>query len=368
MFVGIFNSPIRQGKTYIVQCFVFFLFLFSPFAQTIAEEFSVGTIERPPFSFHNDNKELTGFSVELWELVADRVEMSYQWDEKESFKALIDDVAASKNTLAIANISMTSEREQYVDYSHSVYASGMAIAVKQGGKPNWLGLIWESGILWFIGGALLVLLVIAHVVWFFERDIEDARHDYFRDDYVGGVWDAFWWAFIIMTMGGFENQVPHKVINRLLAIFWIFASLFFISTLTAKITTTLTIAELKTGIESYKDLAGKRIGVTEGSTHERFLNVKNMSPIAYPNMTELYADLKEGKLDAVVADFPILSYYAKHQGADWMIMAGEIFNPDNYAIIFPENSPHVEDVNKALLQIREEGKYDELYQKYFGAD
>lgn len=366
MFVGMFESLKFMGKASFFQCFLILLVVFSPLSSVTAEEFSVGTIDRPPFAFHNENNELTGFSVELWELIADRVQIPYKWDEKESFKSLIDDVVEGKNALAIANISMTSDREQLVDYSHPVYASGMAIAVKQGGKPNWLTLIWESGILWFIGGALLVLLVIAHVVWFFERDIEDARHDYFRDDYLGGVWDAFWWAFIIMTMGGFENQVPHKIVNRLLAIFWIFVSLFFISTLTAKITTTLTVAELKTGIESYKDLAGKKIGVTDGSTHQRFLNAKNMNPVAYPNMTALYKDLKEGKLDAVVADFPILSYYAKHQGADWMMLAGEVFNPDNYAIIFPENSLQVEIVNKALLEIREEGKYDVLYQKYFG--
>ena len=120
----------------------------------------------------------------------------------------------------------------------------------------------------------LILLVIAHIVWFFERGVEDARHDYFRDDYIGGVWDSFWWAFIIMTMGGFENEVPYKRSSRVLAIFWIIVSLFFISTLTAKITTALTVAELQTGIENYKDLSGKQIVVTEGSSHQKFLQSK----------------------------------------------------------------------------------------------
>jgi len=326
----------------------------------------VSTIERPPFVFVDKNEKLTGFSIELWDAIATRLDLSYQWNVTTQFAETLDSVNNKKSDLAIANISITSAREKDADFSHSIFESGMAIAVKKGSSTSFLTLIWESGILMFLGGAFLILLVIAHLVWFFERNVEDSRHDYFRDDYIGGIWDAFWWAFIIMTMGGFENEVPKKIFNRVIAMFWIIASLFFISTLTAKITTALTVAELKTGIQNYKDLSGKRVGVTEGSSHEKFLDKMGVNTTAYETLDKLYLDLKSSKIDAIVADSPILSYYASHDGAEWMQVTGDTFNPDSYGIYFSEGSPLIEDVNTALLILREDGFYNELSEKYFG--
>lgn len=333
---------------------------------SVADVLSVSTIDRPPFSFHNDQGEFTGFSIDLWNEIANRIGAETKWVEHQQFSGMVNSATAGETDLAISNISITSAREKNADFSQPIFASGMAIAVKQGRSRNIMQLIWDSGMLLFLLGALLLVFIVANVIWFFERNIEDARHDYFRDDYFGGVWDAFWWAFVIMTMGGFEKEVPHRIFNRLLAMFWIVVSLFFISTLTAKITTALTVAELKTDIEGYQDLPGKRVGVTASSSHARFLSDKHIAFVAYPTLNEMYQALQMGKLDAIVADFPILSYFASHAGADWIMLAGEPFNAENYGILLPDDSNHVEAINNALLKIREEGVYDQIYGKYFG--
>jgi len=337
--------------------------------QSRGESLSVSTIERAPFSFHNDSNELTGFSVELWDEIATRAELDYVWVEYEQFPEMINSAISGTADMAIANISITSSREAQADFSQPMFESGMSIAVVKGKNGKGLiSLIWESGILWFLLGALGLVFLIANVVWFFERGIEDSRHDYFRDDYLGGVWDAFWWAFVIMSMGGFENEVPHRKINRLLAMFWIITSLFFISTLTAKITTALTVSELKTGIESYSDLKGKRVGVTAGSSHQKFLSDNNISTIPFNTLESLYAALKDRDLDAIVADYPILSYYASQNGSEWIQLTGSIFNPENYGILLPDSSIHTEAINNAILTMREDGTYADIYRKYFSAN
>ncbi len=325
----------------------------------------VGTIERPPFMFYTDGQP-SGFSVELWEQIAREIPVTYRWQPHQRFSDMVDETVAGRNNLAIANISITAEREKIADFSQPIFQSGMAIAVKSGGRRSFISLFWDSGILLFIAGAFVVLLIIAHILWFFERNVVDARHDYFRDSYLGGVWDAFWWAFVIMTMGGFENEVPHKKFSRFLAMIWILISLFFISTLTAKITTALTVAELQTGIESYRDLSGKRVGVTIGSSHQKFLSSHGISPRGYESLEQLYEDLNKGKLDAIVADFPILSYYANHDGAGWLKIAGEPFNLESFGILLPEDSSLVEEIDVALLKIRENGSYEKLLNRYFG--
>ena len=326
----------------------------------------VNTIERVPFSYHNENNRRVGFSVELWEEIAKTLKIDYAWYETKTFSELTQDIFSKRADIAVANISVTSDREKKADFSYSIFESGMAIAVKKGEGASLWSLLVDSGIFTFLGIAFLVLLFVAHIIWFFERDIEEGEIDYFRDDYRHGIWDAFWWAFIVMTTGGLEGEVSRRILNRILAGLWIVASLFFISTLTAKITTSMTVAQLQSDIQSYKDLAGKKVGVTEGSSHQKFLAKKGIRTIAYPTLKEMYADLKKGKLKAVVSDFPLLSYYASHDGAEWMVLAGKTFNHESYGFMFTQNSPYVERVNTALLKLKENGYYKALYDKYFG--
>lgn len=333
-----------------------------------AEPLKVGTIERPPFSFSETDGatgQRVGFSVEIWEAIAERLDLDFEWVPYTVFGDMVADASGGQIDLAIANISITAARERIGDFSQPIFESGTAIAVKREAEQSVLGLIWESGILWFLLGALLLVFIVANVVWFFERGIEDARHDYFRDDYIGGVWDAFWWAFIILTMGGFEKEVPHKIINRLLAMMWIVVSLFFISTLTARITTALTVAELRTGIESWQDLAGKHVGVTAGSTQEAFFDSRNIETQRYDTFDALLDSLKAGQTDAIVADMPVLSWYLSKPASEWMMLAGETFNIDNYGILFPDDALLLEAIDTELLSLREEGVYREIHERYF---
>ena len=326
----------------------------------------VGTIERIPFSYHDENGQLTGFSVELWDRIAKDANLSYNWKESKTFSNLLQNVYDKKTDVAVANISVTSDREKKADFSYSIFESGMAIAVKKGGGISIWKLIADSGLLKFLGIAFLILFVVAHIVWFFERNLKEGEEDYFRDDYRHGIWDAFWWAFVIMTLGGLEGEVSKRLINRVIAGLWIVASIFFISTLTAKITTSMTVAKLQSDIESYRDLKGLRVGVTKGSSHQKFLNSKGISTITYDSLESMYRDLKNGKLQAIVSDYPLLSYYATHDGASWMMITGDIFNKESYGFMFIENSPYLEKVNSSLLKLKESGYYQSLYNKYFG--
>ncbi len=333
----------------------------------IEPELTVGTIERPPFMMKDKEGNISGFSIELWNEIANRLDRKTQFKEFTTFSEMANATQTGKVQASIANISITSKREAVMDYSQPIYDSGLQILIsKKENKISYLQIIWDSGIFLFILFAIAVLLIIAHILWFLERDIEDARHDYFRDDYLGGVWDAFWWAFIVMTMGGFEKEVPHKVSSRLLAMFWITASLFFISTLTAKITTALTVSELKTSIASYKDLKGKRVGISAGPIARNFL-AKNGVAVEkeYEKLSTLLNDLETGKLDAIVQDAPILQYYASHAGAGKVVLAGGVFKPEKYGILFSQGSELKEKVDQILIGLYEDGTYATLLNKYF---
>lgn len=332
-----------------------------------AEPLEIGTIERPPFATKTSSGEWTGFSVDVWKEIAERNDFEYSFAEFQVFSEMVNSVEVRDLDMAAANISITSTREEVMDYSQPIYDSGLQVMISTEGNnvPFWK-IIWDSGIIAFLGFAVLVLLVIAHFLWFFERGKESHRHDYFRDDYVGGIWDAFWWAFIIMTMGGFENEVPSSKISRFLAMFWIVVSLFFISTLTAKITTSLTLSELQSDIASYQDLSGKEVGISKGSPSKEFLDDEGISTIEYATFGELITDLKNGVLDAVVHDTPVLGYFASHEGKGKYTLVGETFKPEKYGFLLPEESTLKESIDRTLIQMKEDGSYNKIEEKYFG--
>ncbi len=326
----------------------------------------VGTIERPPFSTQQANGEWTGFSLELLKTISQRTGITYTLEKETSFADMLNKVKMGSTQMAVANISVTSSREASMDFSQPIYITGLQILTSADyQKINYWDIIWESGIILFLCGALLVLLIVAHLMWFFERG-EDAKHDYFRDEYFGGIWDAFWWAFVICTMGGFEKERPEHVIGRIIAVFWILASLFFISTLTAKIASSLTVAELSGGINHYNDLRGKKVGAPKGTTISDFLDKENIRYIEYDDFSQSLADLEQKKLDAIVGDAAVSRYYAQNQGQGKVTIAGDVFSKSNIAFAFSEDSPFFEPINAALITMQEDGSFDQLKQKYFG--
>ncbi len=336
--------------------------------ETILESkpITVGTIERPPFSTQQSNGEWTGFSIELLNTISQRTGITYKLEKESSFADMLNKVKTGASQVAVANISVTSSREASMDFSQPIYVTGLQILTSADyQKINYWDIIWDSGILIFLCGALLVLLIVAHLMWFFERG-EDAKHDYFRDEYLGGIWDAFWWAFVICTMGGFEKERPEHVIGRIIAVFWVLASLFFISTLTAKIASSLTVAELSSGINHYNDLRGKKVGAPKGTTISDFLDKENIRYIEYDDFSQSLEDLEQKKLDAIVGDAAVSRYYAQNQGQGKVAIAGGVFSKSNIAFAFSEDSPFFEPINTALITMQEDGSFNQLKQKYFG--
>lgn len=332
-----------------------------------ADTLTVATIERPPFASQTTDGQWRGFSIALVEEIAARSGHDLQYQTYDAFAGMLSAVEANQVSLAAANISATAEREAVMDFTQPIFDSGLQIIVPADSAGKGLfQVVWESGILTFLLGAIAALLVMAHLVWLFERNIDNPRHDYFRDDYLGGIWDAFWWAFIIVTMGGFENERPHHYVGRALAVFWVTTSLFFVSALTAQITTALTVAELSSDIQSVRDLHGKRVGAPVGTTIATFLDENQVAYTPYDDFTDVLAAVSDGELDAAVGDAPVVQQYAATVGNGHVRVVGDVFAPDSIALAFPEDSPYLETFNQTLLAMKHDGSYERLRVQYFG--
>lgn len=326
----------------------------------------VATREVRPFVFQEKGR-LTGFSVELWQEIAKQMDVKSDFVLKPTVKELLDSVTSHEAALGIAAISITAERELKWDFSQPMFDSGLQILVPaQGSQGSVVGVllanVFSTAVLPVLVMVLLIILIPAHLVWFFER-----RHStgmLTQQNYFPGIFEACWWA--ASTLATQADQMPRAAFARVIAVIWMFASVVFIAYFTAAVTSSLTVQQLRGEINGPEDLPGKRVASVQGSTSVEYLRQHNVDPMEYAKVEEAFEALQQGQVDAVVYDAPVLLYYASHQGKNKFQTAGTIFRKENYGIAFPSNSPYRKPVNEALLKLKENGTYDQLYQKWFG--
>ena len=70
-----------------------------------------------------------GFSIDLWNKLAESLGVKTEWVYHDTTPAVINSAYESKVDLGIAAITVSSEREKRVDFSNSMYETGLQIMV-----------------------------------------------------------------------------------------------------------------------------------------------------------------------------------------------------------------------------------------------
>ncbi|MEP9347898.1 transporter substrate-binding domain-containing protein [Xanthobacter sp. KR7-225] len=335
-----------------------------PAARAENGEVSVATRIVAPFVVRNADGTLSGFSVDLWRAIAAEAGIRSEFKVHGPLPELLNAVRDDQDQVGIAAISITSEREQYLDFSQPMFRSGLAILVpeEQGGTLGaLLGLLSEEALKVF-GLFLVVLLIPAHLIWFTHRGrVDDALHISRR--YFPGLFQGMLWA--AEGMVGQAQNVPTRLVGRLVWLIWVYAGVILIAYFTALAATTLTVSSLKGDINGPADLVGKAVATVKGSTSARFLADIHAVPIEFATFAEAVAALGSSQAVAVVYDAPVLLFYSSAEGAGKVRVTGEPFRTENYGIIFPLGSKLRRPINAALLKIAENGTYQQIYDKWF---
>jgi len=122
-------------------------------------------------------------------------------------------------------------------------------------------------------------------------------------------------------------------------------------------------------VQQLEDLEGKKIGTKVGSTSYDFLeeNLGDEADITpYPGSSDMYMALLGGSVDAVFYDAPNVAYFAQTRGEGRVKVVGDLYEGQQYGIVFVKGSDWVEPVNEALADMNADGTYDEIYEKWFG--
>jgi len=127
----------------------------------------------------------------------------------------------------------------------------------------------------------------------------------------------------------------------------------------------ITTPEKAKSLKSFKDLAGKKVGVMLGFTGDTV--VSEIKGVKVERFNAAYAAilaLSQNKIDAVVLDSePAKKYTANNKQ---FVIANIPAEEEDYAIAFRKNDKElINKVNAALDKIKANGEYDKLLKKYF---
>lgn len=340
--------------------FILCVMLLSPLV-AMAQDLRVVTVERPPFSMA-DGDAHSGFSMELWQAIAEDRGWSYRIDRLENFGDMLGAIENSTADVAIANISITADREQVMDFTHAIFESGLHIMVPHAtDRSSALETVITREVLEVIAMAFLLLLAGGMLMWLFERKSQP----YFDRPAKEAIFPSFWWALNLVVNGGFEERQPRTFLGRIFGVLLVISSLFIVSIFVAHITASMTVEAIQSNVAGVSDLYGKTVGTTRGSTSARYLERREIDYVAVDNLDDLFGEFEQGRLNAMVFDAPILSHYVNTRGAGVGQLVGGTFLRESYGAAMPTGSTLTEEFNRALLRLRENGTYAQIYQKYF---
>jgi ABC-type amino acid transport substrate-binding protein len=130
------------------------------------------------------------------------------------------------------------------------------------------------------------------------------------------------------------------------------------------------LVESGSKIKAIDDLADATVGVQAGSTGQlEGEDLQDDGQIGevrpYRTIGEALTDLRAGKIEGVIYDLSAAHKKVTENEGEIRYVES-IPTGEQYGIAFPKDSLLVEPVNQALSEIKEDGTYEELYEKWIG--
>ncbi|XP_044012074.1 ionotropic receptor 25a [Aphidius gifuensis] len=303
--------------------------------------FRVGTAEALPWSTIKKNPETgepmkdsegniiwEGYCIDFIETLS--IKMNFDYDliipadktfgEKLSngkWTGLIGDLARGETDIAIGALTMTSEREEVIDFVAPYFEqSGILIVMRKPVRKTSLFKfmtvlrveVWLS-----IVGALTLTAI---MIWLLDKyspySAKNNKKNYPYPCREFTLKESFWFALTSFTPQG-GGEAPKALSSRtLVAAYWLFVVLM-LATFTANLAAFLTVERLQAQVQSLEQLARQsRINYTvvaKSPTHQYFINMKNAEEKLYNVWKEITLNSTSDQVEYRVWDYPIKEQY-----------------------------------------------------------
>ncbi|XP_043065157.1 uncharacterized protein LOC108093341 [Drosophila ficusphila] len=344
------------------------------------------------------NSQYEGYGVDLIKELADKLGFnftfvnggndygSYNKTSNES-TGMLRELMLGRADLAITDLTITSEREEALDFTIPFMNLGIAILYlkPQKATPGLFTFMdpFSQEVWWYLGLSFLGVSLSLFILGRLSPSEWDNPYpcieepDELENQFTIG--NSIWFTTGALLQQGSEIG-PKALSTRTVASFWWFFTLIVVSSYTANLAAFLTIEKPQSSINSVEDLATNKDGVVygakrTGSTRNFFLNsedsnYKMMNKFMLENPQYLTNDNQEGvrrvKTEgnyAFLMESTSIEYNTKRECN--LKKIGDALDEKGYGIAMKKNSPHRGVFNSALLELQEQGVLEKMKNKWW---
>ncbi|KAK3606415.1 hypothetical protein CHS0354_042068 [Potamilus streckersoni] len=341
------------------------------------------------------NNRFEGYTVDLTKEVADIVRFDYEFqlvkdDEygryiNNTWTGMIGEVYRREADMAIGPITITYEREAFVDFSKPFMNVGISIMIKKPEiqKPGVFSFmeplspkIWICILCAYIGVSVGLFLVSRFSPYEWEKGSGDeVMENQFN------ILNALWFSVGALMLQG-SDACPRSFSGRIIGTVWWFFVLIIISSYTANLAAFLTIERMHTPIESADDLAKQteiKYGTIKSGTTMKFFEESKVQTyrqmwnfMSAENPSVFVKDVKEGvdRVKSSKGKYAFLlessanEFYNNREPCDTM-KVGPNLNSKGLGIATTPDSPIKAQMNLAVLELTEDGTLHKLKTKWW---
>ncbi len=127
----------------------------------------------------------------------------------------------------------------------------------------------------------------------------------------------------------------------------------------------------KGAFKSFDELKGKRIGMENGTTHQKYLQDKHpeIKTVSYDSYQNAIIDLKNGRIDGVFGDTAVVNEWLKTNPqlgtVGEHVTDAQYFGTGLGIAVRPDNQALLAKLNTALAAIKADGTYLKISQQWF---
>ncbi|XP_010868626.1 glutamate receptor ionotropic, kainate 4 isoform X1 [Esox lucius] len=356
---------------------------------------------RPDHQALAGNERYEGFCVDMLRELAQHLHFSYRLQlvadgmygtpgPNGTWTGMVGELISRKADLAIAGLTITSEREKVIDFSKPFMTLGISImyTAHMTRQPSYWSFLdpFSPGVWLFMLLAYLmvscVLFLVARLTpyeWCSSEPCLQGRCKLVLNQYTLG--NSLWFP-----VGGIMQQgtaiSPHALSTRCLSTVWWFFTLIIVSSYTANMAAFLTIQRMEVPIDSVDDLADQttiEYGTMQGgSTMNFFQNsqyetYQRMWNFMHAKQNSVFVTSTEEGINRVLnSNYAYLlestmSEYYRQRNCN-LTQIGGLLDTKGYGIGMPLGSVYRDEIDMAILKLQEDNRLEMLKRKWWLED
>ncbi|XP_049823043.1 uncharacterized protein LOC109597115 isoform X3 [Aethina tumida] len=297
-------------------------------------------------------------------------ELDVKWN------GVVGDLVSGAAHMSFAALSVSSARSEVIDFSAPYFFSGVSFLAAPQQKseiPLMAFLLPFSPELWIAIFTSLNITAIAVAIyeWLSPFGLNPWGRQRSKNFSMSS---ALWvmWGLLCGHLVAFK--APKSWPNKFLINVWGGFSVIFVASYTANIAALIAGLFFHNTVSNYHDrsLLSQKVGAPKASAAEYYVQKANqhlwqhMNKYALGNVEEGVERLRNGSLDILIADTPILDYYRATDHGCKLQKIGDTINEDTYAIGMTKGFPLKDSISAVIAKYSSNGYMDILQEKWYG--